>query len=181
MTPNCPAYSLAAAEAARDALDQGDDALRAARTAGGPPPRRSTGLGSSITGDASLAQQSASDRLAAPHDERARLDSRRDYEAAHHHYLSAASLYYTGIARESEETPTQTIARLPGSLGNAIRSAHEDYLREVGPVAGTRVDEEAVLERTDRYLTTLRDELEAREPRVFGGRELLATETSPTR
>jgi hypothetical protein len=182
MTPTPSPYSIAAAELARDALDQGDEALRTARNAGSPVMRRSTGVGRAVAADDTLTRATTPDGSTTPRSiGKTRADSRRDYETAHNHYLNAASLYYTGLARESDETALQTIARLPDSVGNALRSAYEDYGRESHREAAGRDGGESVLEQTDRYLARLRAELESQEPRVFGGNELLASETSPTR
>jgi hypothetical protein len=170
------AGASAAHELARDAFDQGD-ALLGRRGPTNPPSRRSTGLTASSTSDLPVGTARPGGQAEASHD-RAR-PSRSAYDSAHRHYLNAAHLHHSGTPRNPCESPNETIARLPGALREAITSAHQDYQRDVASLDG-HVDEDALLERTERYLERLRDELEAWDPRVFGDREH-PTDTSPTR
>jgi hypothetical protein len=179
MTAQLPPYSLAASKAAQDALDAGDEALNVARAVAEPAPRRSTGVGSVISGDAVPTDVPAQPRPGPRDPQATHASSRHAYEYAQHHYLNAASLYHTGVSRGPEETPAQTIARLPGSSGQAVRLAYQDYLRETARPGLRDLDSE--LERMDRYLTMLREELIARVPQAFEEGTARSGETSPMR
>lgn len=160
--------------AAQEAFDDGDRALLLARAAAGASqaPRRPCATGQVEAFHAHEGTTPAG----SPH-----ADARRAYDTAHHHYLNAASLHYTGEPRPRDEAPDATIDRLPSTARQPLAAAHDDYRRAAGPSARSARDDALTLERIDQLLTRLRDELEARAPQTFGGRGLPPQEMAPAR
>jgi hypothetical protein len=172
--------SVAAADLAADAFDLGDEALARTRATS---PKASRSLAKRQGGteyaerltpaDASSASAGDSGRPAGT----ARRASHASAEDAEHHYLNAASLYYTGAPRRPDSQPAGTINALPAPLRDALHAIYEDrnpHQTDSPTISATAA---GAADRAAR----IRHELQRFGPEVFAGRDARDRDTGPMR